>query len=431
WFKEFNDEQKNLVLKNFINECEQSQFHLLSMVMSHRMHQGCPANCQDPLTVLPEIVSSKILSYLDAGSLCKSSLVNKKWHQLTNGQHLWRKLCRDSRWNFQWDDVNFSKECKSSAFDWKKLYIEKYRLQLNWLKGRCNVRTFEGHSQGVSCLQFDDTRIVSGSSDNTIKVWNIRTNSSWAVQTLVGHSGKVRCLHLDHSRLVSGSADLTIKVVWDLSLKKNWASIACKVTMIGHTDTVRCLKADDTKVISGSYDKTIKIWNIKNGACENTLRGHEGAVLCIYFDQDRIISGSSDSTIKVWSTSTMTCIQSLTGHLDAVSCLQFVNNKIVSGSLDCTLRYWDLRSASCVKVIDWMASEGHTRVIRLCLQVDKSRVVSASDDKTIKVWSLETGKRLVTLKNHTDGVTCLQFNEDMIVSGSYDKTVKLLDFSCC
>ena len=48
-----------------------------------------------------------------------------------------------------------------------------------------------------------------------------------------------------------------------------------------------------------------------------------------------------------------------------------------------------------------------------------------------QVWSLETGKRLVTLRNHTDGVTCLQFNDSVIVSGSYDKTVKLWDFSCC
>lgn len=48
-----------------------------------------------------------------------------------------------------------------------------------------------------------------------------------------------------------------------------------------------------------------------------------------------------------------------------------------------------------------------------------------------QVWSLETGQRLVTLRNHTDGVTCLQFNDSIIVSGSYDKTVKLWDFSSC
>ncbi len=31
-------------------------------------------------------------------------------------------------------------------------------------------RTFEGHTGGISCLQFDSNRIVSGSHDKTIKV---------------------------------------------------------------------------------------------------------------------------------------------------------------------------------------------------------------------------------------------------------------------
>lgn len=59
--------------------------------------------------------------------------------------------------------------------------------------------------------------------------------------TLVGHAGTVRCLHLLGNRLVSGSTDSTIKV-WDLSVQEQWSSIACKVTMIGHTDTVRCVQ---------------------------------------------------------------------------------------------------------------------------------------------------------------------------------------------
>ena len=34
----------------------------------------------------------------------------------------------------------------------------------------------------------------------------------WAALTLAGHSGTVRCLHLHNNRLVSGSSDRTIKV---------------------------------------------------------------------------------------------------------------------------------------------------------------------------------------------------------------------------
>jgi len=28
------------------------------------------------------------------------------------------------------------------------MFAERYRLQKNWLKSRCHVRTFEGHTQG-------------------------------------------------------------------------------------------------------------------------------------------------------------------------------------------------------------------------------------------------------------------------------------------
>ena len=44
------------------------------------------------------------------------------------------------------------------------------------------------------------------------QVWNRRTNTAWAALTLTGHSGTVRCLHLHDNRLVSGSSDRTIKV---------------------------------------------------------------------------------------------------------------------------------------------------------------------------------------------------------------------------
>ena len=53
---------------------------------------------------------------------------------------------------------------------------ERYKLRRCWLSGQCHVRTFEGHAGGVSCVQFDSSRIVSGSHDKTIRVWNIKTN---------------------------------------------------------------------------------------------------------------------------------------------------------------------------------------------------------------------------------------------------------------
>lgn len=85
----------------------------------------------------------------------------------------------------------------SYTFQWKKVFAERYRLRNNWLKGRCTVRTFEGHSQGISCVQFDDTRIVSGSSDKTIKVSLQLTSRCMSI--LVFPVKRIQTFHSDSS----------------------------------------------------------------------------------------------------------------------------------------------------------------------------------------------------------------------------------------
>lgn len=433
WFSEFNDQQRNTLLMRLLEQCNCAQMHFLSIQMEPILHDGCPHNCQDLLSWLPPNISWNILSYLDPVSLCQASQVSRSWNYLASYPQLWKSLCRQSNWQ-----LSLMGEMKhlelftlpDSSVQWKQMFAERFRIRRNWLKGYCNVRTFEGHTQGISCIQFDDTRIVSGSWDKTIKVWNRRTNTAWAALTLAGHSGMVRCLHLHGNRLVSGSSDRTIKV-WDLATDKvGWVGAACRATMVGHMHTVRCLQADSKKVISGSYDLTLKVWDIKTGRCENTLRGHTDAVLCLHFNEEKLVSGSKDTTIKVWSLPAGECELTLYGHQAAVTCLQFDSTRVISGALDRLIKIWNLTTGKCVLTMDWICSEGHTGVVRH-LQADSWKIISAADDKTLKVWSVHTGERLLTLKSHTDGVTCLQFNDEVIVSGSYDKTVKLWDFSAC
>ncbi|KJE91050.1 F-box domain-containing protein [Capsaspora owczarzaki ATCC 30864] len=422
WFEDFNDIQRNTLLRMLIEQSGPSQVHFLSVQMEPRMHKHCPHNCQDILAWLPVDISMRILSYLD---------VSRAWEHLASDSSLWMEHCRKSEGWVSAEERERQLQHYSHpspelggeiVVAWKLIFAERYRLRRNWLNGRYTVRTFEGHSQGISCLQFDHVRIVSGSTDRTIRVWNIRTNTK-AAMTLHGHLGTVRCLHLDGTTLFSGSSDRTIKV-WDLSTG------TCKVTMFGHTDTVRCLRVLGDRVVSGSYDTTLKLWDWRSGSCKLTLRGHSAAVLCVHLDHTKIVSGSMDKTIKVWDAKTGQCLRTLTGHDDAVTCLQFDESKIVSGSLDSSLRFWDITTGLCMGTLDWVRNEGHTGVVRH-LQFDSWRMVSAADDKTLKVWNLLAGQRMLTLRHHTDGVTCLQFNDSRIVSGSYDTTVKLYDFSVC
>jgi hypothetical protein len=64
WFKSFNSDQKNKMLTSLVQECEQPQNHLLSVLLQDKLHINCPANCQDFLLWLPRILAYKILSYL-------------------------------------------------------------------------------------------------------------------------------------------------------------------------------------------------------------------------------------------------------------------------------------------------------------------------------------------------------------------------------
>ena len=64
----------------------------------------------------------------------------------------------------------------------------------------------------------DGTKIVSGSSDNTIKVWDLSTGKD--LLTLKGHKDIVDAVAItpDGTKIVSGSVDKTIKV-WDFNVR--------------------------------------------------------------------------------------------------------------------------------------------------------------------------------------------------------------------
>src|ERR1700730_6543750 len=77
--------------------------------------------------------------------------------------------------------------------------------------GAC-IQVMEGHSHGVTSVSFspDGTRIVSGSHDSTVRVWDAVTGAH--LQTLEGHSLSVTSASFspDGTRIVSGSYDKTV-----------------------------------------------------------------------------------------------------------------------------------------------------------------------------------------------------------------------------
>ena len=80
-------------------------------------------------------------------------------------------------------------------------------------KFKC-LKTLEGHSHEVISVAYspDGTKIISGSKDKTIKIWD--ANTGQCLKTLEGHTGTVRSVAYspDGTKIISGSWDDTIKI---------------------------------------------------------------------------------------------------------------------------------------------------------------------------------------------------------------------------
>lgn len=281
------------------------------------------------------------------------------------------------------------------------------------------VLHLKGHEDHViTCLQFNAASniIVSGSDDNTLKVWS--SVSGRCLRTLTGHTGGVWSSQLSPENIViSGSTDRSLRV-WDALTGH------CLHTLYGHTSTVRCMALHGRYVVSGSRDATLRAWNIDTGACEHILVGHLAAVRCVQFNGTLCVSGAYDFLVKVWSVAAETCLYTLDGHTNRVYSLQFDGIHIVSGSLDTSIRVWSAETGKLKHTLI-----GH-QSLTSGMQLRGNILVSGNADSTVKVWDINSGQCLQTLSGtnkHQSAVTCLQFNSNFVITSSDDGTVKLWD----
>ncbi|KAI0047583.1 WD40 repeat-like protein [Auriscalpium vulgare] len=306
----------------------------------------------------------------------------------------------------------------------------KLRAEFVGLCLRGQIKLCRGHEDDVNSVAFspDGKHIASGSSDETIRIWDVHTGESVA-GPFAGHTAQVMTVAFspDGQRIFSGSCDSTIRI-WDAQTGETVVG-----PFTGPTIWVWSVafSPDGRRVVSGSNDWTVRIQDAQTretAAGPMTPTGHRGWVWSVAFSPDgkRVVSGSFDETIGIWDAQTGEPVEStFTGHIVLSVAFSPDGKRIVSGSADKKIRIWDAQTGKMVAG----PFTGHRNwVMSVAFSPDGKRVVSGSRDKTIRVWDAHTGAMVVgPLRGHTGGIWSVVYSPDgkLVASGSKDGTVRI------
>lgn len=215
-----------------------------------------------------------------------------------------------------------------------------------------DARLIPGHADIVLCLDVsaDGRWLVSGSKDNTVRVWAKDAASGWrCIAIAEGHAESIGAVAMARKTslhqgkfMFSASQDKTVKM-WDLSVlstdpadyPREPVKLKSLMTMKIHEKDINGLDVspNDGYLVSGSQDKSIKVFSIdfteskrKSGAASSeggfsgasgairlvgTCQGHRRGVWAVKFSPtDKVIAScGGDKVARIWSLDDFTCVK--------------------------------------------------------------------------------------------------------------------------
>lgn len=338
----------------------------------------------------------------------------------------------------------------------------------------------------VACSEVDGVPIaVSSSRDGSVRVWDLRAGSEWAVlqqpseQEFPTHVYAIACTMLDGVPLaVMGCTDGTVQV-WDLATATQRHTFSGSAQFI---ESVACTFVNGSPVVAaGGRGNVIDVWDLASGTkkyefdtgswCHSIdcafVDGRPvvvsvGRTLSLWdlsgsnhheklTDYDRpgsghvattaiekipvAICGESSGRVRIWDLERQTQPRVLAGHtrhVYAVACGEVRGKPVaITSGYDQEVRVWDLNVAPIED-----STEGHSGAIQamVCVATDKHSVaITGCSDGTVLVWNLSTGNVQTTMTAHRLGVLSVSHGQwdgqpVLVTSGGGSDMIRFWDY---
>ncbi|KAG8759968.1 hypothetical protein FRC11_001142 [Ceratobasidium sp. 423] len=247
-----------------------------------RMLEKYAASTFDIVGNLPEDVAIKILGNLNVMELLDVETVSKKWHMLVRHPAIWRHLCMELTAT---DPVPLRPPANPE--DWEPLYRSLHHRERNWATGQVqSIRFLKGHTGFCTTLLLKGNRLISGSYDETIRVWDIRAGEEKKCLKVKA----ISCLDFlpDEEVLVAGFHDVGRVQLFSTV---TWQPIQ---TLQGHLYGIRAVALSPKYLVSAGADKALIV---RFGQQTNLNIG----VQIVDEDEGRIVGITVDGIVRTFS----------------------------------------------------------------------------------------------------------------------------------
>ena len=232
--------------------------------------------------------------------------------------------------------------------------------------------------------------------DHTLRLWDLATGQT--TKKFIGHSKDILSVAFsaDNRQIVSGSRDQSLKL---------WNTLGeCKATIgnekaNSHSDWVSCVRFSPNTatplIVSCGWDKAVKVWDLKSFDLKYSLNGHTGFVNTVAVSPDGTIcaSGGKDGNAMLWDLNEGSHLYSLNAG-GVINALEFSPSKYwLCAATDNSIRIWDLESKQPLcDLNDFVPapSYGKRRPPCTCLawSADGRTLYAGYADNIIRVWEV-------------------------------------------